>query len=174
MLTTLRLSLPPALGAGMPLVMRAFGTLALATPFVLFAWLRFARRVTVPAIVPLLLLSNAIWWVTLSWMQAFAWATIAHALQYLAIAVLSHVRESTGRPGNTHGAAWHAAWFYGCSLLLGYVLFYTVPWSFQIAGFGRAESVLMTIAAINLHHFVVDGYVWRVRSDRAVGSPVAA
>jgi len=32
-----------------------------------------------------------------------------------------------------------------------------------LAGAGFSESLLMCIAVINLHHFVVDAYIWRLR-----------
>ena len=35
-----------------------------------------------------------------------------------------------------------------------------------LAGFGWVESVLMVVAVINLHHFIVDGYIWRLKADK--------
>ena len=34
-----------------------------------------------------------------------------------------------------------------------------------MAGFGWAQSVVLVIAAINVHHFIVDAYIWRLRRD---------
>ena len=66
-------------------------------------------------------------------------------------------------PANRHNAAWHAVWFYVTSLLLGYALFRILPWGFSLLGFGMVESMLLVIAAINVHHFIVDAYIWRLR-----------
>ena len=52
------------------------------------------------------------------------------------------------------------------SLLLGYGLFYCWPHAYVLAGFGLAESMLLVVAIINIHHFVVDAYIWRLRKDR--------
>jgi hypothetical protein len=49
------------------------------------------------------------------------------------------------------------------SILLGYGLFYCLPWGFYMAGFGLTESILLCVVAINLHHFIVDAYIWRLK-----------
>ena len=60
--------------------------------------------------------------------------------------------------------------------MLGYGLFYCWPYAFVLTGFGLAESVLLVTATINIHHFVVDAYIWRLgRTDsnsRLVTQPV--
>jgi len=50
-------------------------------------------------------------------------------------------------------------------LLLGYSLFNVFPLAYIFAGFGRVESVLLVVAVINLHHFIVDGYIWRLKKS---------
>jgi hypothetical protein len=128
---------------------------------------RIARRQQpLPAIVLCLLIANGVWWVVLDYLNAFVWATIFHGIQYLAIAAIFHVKDRTAEDGNRHGSAYHAAWFYGASLALGYALFYCWPYAFQLAGFGQAESMLLVIAVINVHHFIVDRYIWRLGRDR--------
>ena len=62
---------------------------------------------------------------------------------------------------------YHVAWFYGASLILGYALFSCLPLAYVYAGFGKVESVLLVVAAINIHHFIVDAYIWRLRKDRS-------
>ena len=32
----------------------------------------------------------------------------------------------------------------------------------MLAGFGPAESVLLVVAVINIHHFIVDAYIWKL------------
>ena len=127
-----------------------------------------------PAISLLIVIANGVWWVVLDYMQAFVWATIFHSIQYLAIVLVFHVNERRTRPGNT--APWwrHVIGFYGVCLALGYALFQLLPLGFLAAGFGWAQTVLLVIAAINIHHFIVDAYIWRLRRDpnyRVVVSP---
>ncbi len=72
------------------------------------------------------------------------------------------------------------AWFYVVCLLLGYGLFNSLPLAYVVVGFGPVEAVLLVAAAINIHHFVVDAYIWRLKKDAGnrrvveVGLPVPA
>jgi hypothetical protein len=137
---------------------------SVAGPLLLFGAL--ARRAApMPLIAPLLLLVNGLWWIALPPRQAFLWATFFHGLQYLAIVSIFHVRERRARSAS-HGWLWHAALFYAACLALGYALFACLPQAFVLAGASTTESLLLVIAAVNIHHFVVDGFIWKLgRSD---------
>ena len=115
-----------------------------------------------PLIGLLAVLANGIWWVVLDYLSAFFWATIFHGLQYLAIATIFHVKDQSDLPNNERGALYHTTHFYLLSLVLGYGLFYCWPYAFVLVGFGLAESVLLVAAAINIHHFIVDAYIWKL------------
>jgi hypothetical protein len=153
------------------------GFATFAMPILLFGFLAL-RGKTLPLLTLAILVSNGVWWVTLSYMDAFIWATIFHGLQYLAITLVFHVRERTAQPGNQRGVLFHAGVFYLWCLLLGYLLFQVWPYAYRAAGFGWAESLLLTTAAINIHHFIVDAYIWRIRKDSnyrvVVGVPAPA
>jgi len=143
---------------------RTLGFLTLILPAgVYVASLR--RGVPLPLISLLVMVANATWWTAFFYLQAFAWATVFHGLQYMAIVAIFHVRERLQMPGNRRGAAFHAGAFYAACLGLAYFLFYVWPYAFVAAGFGMAESVLLIIAAVNVHHFIVDAYIWRLRRD---------
>lgn len=126
-------------------------------------WIR--RRSPFPLISALIVWSNAVWLIGLASMDAFVWATIFHGLQYLAIVSVFHVRERLREPDNTRPAWWHAAGFYAACVALGYVLFQVWPLGFTALGFGSTESWALVIAAVNLHHFIVDAFIWRLRRD---------
>jgi hypothetical protein len=130
----------------------------------LFVRMAMAGRVTLPLISLCSVISNAVWLMWLPAIEAFAYATIFHALQYLAIVTIFHVKSRQGATGG-HGWAFHAAGFYLRCLALGYLLFQLVPLAYVLLGFGLAESVLVVITIINLHHFIVDAYIWRLRQD---------
>jgi hypothetical protein len=140
---------------------------SVAAPLGLFVALRRGSGAPMPLIAPLVMLANGVWWLVLLPLQAFVWATVFHGIQYLAIAMVFHVRDQRARPGNRRGALPHALTFYALSLALGFALFDLVPEGFVVAGFGKVESVLLVVAAINIHHFVVDAYVWRLRAGSA-------
>jgi len=115
-----------------------------------------------PIISVLMLVANAAWWCFLP-QNAFFWATIFHGIQYLAIVTIFHVKDQLARPGNRLASPYHVALFYGGSLLLGYGLFSCLPWGFVMAGFGMVESIALCVATINIHHFIVDAYIWRLK-----------
>ena len=151
-----------------------FRVLTFALPVVLFAWLAHrsrsstdaAGRPGLPLISLLLVVSNGIWWVIFSYMNAFVWATVFHGLQYLAILSIFHVRDQMPRPGNRRGPLYHVLTLYAMCVGLGYLLFQCWPRAYMLMGFGRVEAGFMVIAVINIHHFIVDAYIWRIRRDR--------
>ena len=136
--------------------------LVFVAPFLLFAkvWRGGARPM--PLISLLVVVANGIWWITLVHIHAFLWATIFHGIQYLVIVAIFHVKDQEALPGNHHGRLYHSARFYALSVLLAYALFHLFPRGYVWAGFGYTESLLLVVAAINLHHFIVDGFIWRL------------
>jgi hypothetical protein len=148
-------------GSAVVAVSYAVFALSLAAPFAVFARFRLATPHRLPLICPLLLVSNGIWWLLLPPLDAFVWATVFHGIQYLAIVLIFHARD--GDAGATRGArAWRALGFYATCVALGYALFRALPLGYVAAGFGPVESVLLVTAAINIHHFVVDAFIWRL------------
>lgn len=140
--------------------------LALATfamPILLYASLARGRGARMPLIGLLAILANGVWWIGFPRLEAFAWATIFHGVQYLALVVVFHAKERTALPDNTRSPLFHAAAFYGVSLVLAYALFQVWPYMTWELGFGWAESMILVVATINVHHFIVDAYIWRFR-----------
>jgi hypothetical protein len=135
---------------------------AFVAPVLLFGKLWRGASRPLPLISVLVLVSNAVWWFVLSPLDAFIWATIFHGLQYLAVVQIFHLRDQMSRPGNRHGRGYHLFSFYGASLLLGYGLFHCLPLAYVLAGFGLVESTLLVAATINIHHFIVDAFIWRL------------
>ena len=159
-----RAALPPEAFA---LGLEALRILAFAGPvaITLKLWLGPREGAPLPLIAPLLLFANGVWWFVLPELSAFVWATVFHGVQYLAIVLVFHVREQLALPANRHGPLYHTLRFYGLSLLLGYALFQILPQGYMVLGFGAVESLLLVTAMINVHHFVVDAFIWRVRRD---------
>ncbi|TMQ24296.1 MAG: hypothetical protein E6K82_09170 [Candidatus Rokuibacteriota bacterium] len=142
----------------------AVSTLALAAPLAVVALL-WRRGRSLPLISLGLVVVNAIWWTAFNYINAFFWAALFHGVQYLAIASIFHVRERTRRPGNRHGPLVHAGTFYGASVALAYVLFVAWPDAYVALGYDARLTPQLVVAVINIHHFVVDAYVWRLRRD---------
>jgi hypothetical protein len=145
------------------LLIQFFGWVAFALPALVVLRLYRQGKTTLPWISVAVLLSNCVWLITLGRAGAFAWATVFHGLQYLAIVTVFHVKDRLDLPGNRHGWAWHTATFYLACLALGYLLFEIWPFAYVLMGFGLAESMLLVAAVINLHHFIVDAFIWKLR-----------
>ena len=133
-----------------------------AVPFLFWRIWRSEAN-SMPLISALIIFTNGVWWFTLSPPQAFIWATVFHGVQYLAIVIIFHVKDQLNQPNNRHGIAYHTLLFYGASLALGYGLFYGFPRAFVFAGFTPLASVWYTVAVINIHHFIVDAFIWRLK-----------
>ncbi len=100
-----------------------------------------------------------------NYFNAFVWATVFHGLQYLVIVSVFHVRDQERLASNSHGWFFHTATFYVTCLVLGWVLFFRWPQAYWLLGFGIVPSGLLVTATINIHHFVVDAFIWRLRRD---------
>jgi hypothetical protein len=158
-----RAGLPAPVLAGLRAGYAIFPALSFVAPVVAFFWVARRHNRFPPLIAPLLVLTNAVWWFLLPPLDAFVWATVFHGLQYMAITVLFHVRDRLAAPGNSDGWVRHASRFYGACLALGYGLFVCLPHAYTSLGFGAVESLLIVTAVVNIHHFVVDAYIWRLR-----------
>lgn len=146
-------------------VSAALSTLSLATPLLVFAWLATRKGVRLPAISLMIIATNAIWWTLFNYINAFFWASVFHGVQYLAIATYFHVRDRERRPGNRRGWIYHSSVFYGLSIVLAYALFVLWPNFYESFGFEHRLTAEAVVATINIHHFIVDAYIWKLRKD---------
>jgi len=137
--------------------------LSFAAPAMLYYIIAKSDSGPMPLISIMAVATNAIWFAVLNSTDAFLWATVFHGIQYLAIVIIFHVRDQLAEPDNRRGWLYHTLWFYGACFILGYALFNCLPLGYSLAGFPPVESVWIVLAAINVHHFIVDGYIWRLK-----------
>ena len=96
---------------------------------------------------------------------------VMHSAQYLWITQYFARREQ--------GADWQTSRYWAAVVLGGLALFLPIPW---LASYGAhvdfTASVLIVTAVVNLHHFMIDGVVWKLRDPRVsralTGGAVAA
>jgi hypothetical protein len=153
---------------------RGLAILGVVAPFLLFAKVWRARSGPMPIISLLTVVSNAIWFFVLDPMQAFIWATVFHGIQYLAIVLIFDVKDRMSLPGGSRAGWFHVAWFYGVCLGLGYTLFILLPKGYAAMGFDSFDVNLVAIASVNIHHFIVDAYIWRLGREDTNSRIVAA
>jgi hypothetical protein len=84
----------------------------------------------------------------------------------LVIIMVYHVRDRLASPDNRRTAMYYAASFYFTSWWLGGALFLGLPLLYSAAGFGGEKNMILVAAAVSIHHFVVDGFIWRSRKSR--------
>jgi tetratricopeptide (TPR) repeat protein len=131
---------------------------------------RTGWRVLVPSAV--LISSQALWFVAPWLVQVTVGRHVSplyyttgalafmHCAQYLWITAFSARRESGT-------AAWRPTWYAVVLILGGIALFIPGPWiASTVLGFDFRETTLIFIAVINLHHFVLDGALWKLRDRR--------
>lgn len=133
---------------------------AIVAPLAVFASVWRSTGRPMPLISPLLLLVNSFWWLLLSPEDAFFVATIFHGIQYLAILMIFDAREHA--PAGVSRLK-RSLRFYAVCALLGYGLFHVLPHFFELAGYGLVEAMIAVVAIINVHHFLVDAYIWRLK-----------
>ena len=119
-------------------------------------------RTRIPIISVLLLVSNGMWWLTLSYSDAWFWAAIFHSIQYLGIVMYVHAQDRQRIDQQHAKPGWvYATRFYLASSGLALALFVGWPLLYNQMGFGFEVSYTMVAAAVSIHHFLVDGYIWR-------------
>jgi hypothetical protein len=166
---------------GFAVLTKAFTVLtwtSLLAPLAVFALVAYrsrgiGSRPTLPLLSVALMLSNASWWVLLGYWDAVIWATVLHGIQYLGLMSIFYSEDALRRVGNQHGRPYHIVVLLGVCIALGYGLFQCWPRAYVMLGFGRVESMYMVIAAINIHHFIVDRYIWRIRKDQNYRTVIA-
>lgn len=157
------------------------GLTAGLTPLVFVLPVAYAcfGRSRLPLVALVLVLVNALWLTAFSLFDAVVWATVAHSVQYLFIVAYTHAREATATAAG-HLPRRHMMRFYLLSMLTGLGLFLALPMIIRASGaaFGQQwdplHVYLMVAAAINLHHFIVDGYIWRATPVKRSATPSPA
>ena len=139
------------------------------TPLVYILPIAYAclGRARLPVMALVLVLVNALWLTAFSLFDAVVWATVAHSVQYLFIVSYAHSKDTTAVSGGQRIERRPMLHFYLLSVTTGPVLFIALPLLISAAGHASGRQwdpshiYLMVVAALNLHHFIVDGYIWR-------------
>ncbi|MBI4423841.1 MAG: hypothetical protein HY554_08945 [Elusimicrobia bacterium] len=134
-------------------------------------------RRLMPPIILLPVLTHLVWFLPgASWRSFGEFVPFFHGMQYLLVAWSMQLKEKLDREGVAPSAGYvlseSARWGL-LNFLGGVALFYGVPR--LLAGFGTplAFSIAVVSSAVQLHHFFVDGVIWKLRRS-AVSSPLMA
>ena len=90
-----------------------------------------------------------------------------HCAQYLWITSYYAKKESTPANGAPASGAFRFGPYYLILILGGIALFIPGPWvASRLFGYDLVESFFIFAALINLHHFILDGAIWKLRDGR--------
>ena len=151
-----------------------FWTSAVLFAGLIAAWSVRNRRF-MPAIVLMAPLAQYVWFVQSIYKPSFQeFVPLFHSLQYILIAWSIQLGEKLqlGRlePSRAGVAGATARWGL-VNLVGGVALFYLLPEIGVLAGFDRLFSTGVVFAAVQIHHFFVDGVIWKLRDER-VANPL--
>jgi len=136
--------------------------------FLLSASQRYLRGDRLPFIVPIVAVAQYVWFVVGIYAPSFyVFVPVFHALQYLLIAWVMELKEH--RSGRTTGqitAVWGIV-----NVLGGAGLFWALPRAVAFFGVSLDLATAVLIAGIQIHHFFVDGVIWKLRNPR-VANPL--
>jgi hypothetical protein len=171
---------PLVLSIGLPAsISRGIGATALLV-FTLFggsAILSMARRSTRQSVAApaMLYVTQGLWFVAptmVSWISGMAVPqtryssgvlALMHSAQYLWITQYFARREQ--------GAGWNPGRYWIAVVAGGAALFLPIPWlASYAAGVDFTASVLIVTAIVNVHHFMIDGVVWKLRDTRVAST----
>jgi hypothetical protein len=151
---------------------------AMAGFLVWAAWWSFSERRFLPLILLVPAVAQLCWFVVGATYEGYReFVPFFHSLQYLLVAWILQLKERSDL------AAEEAApfrlgretlkWF-GLAVLVGYFLFEAVPRILSAwTGLDVALALGVFIAGVQIHHFFVDGVIWKLRNPR-VRSPLLA
>ncbi len=144
--------------------------------FFVLAWSLQNRRLF-PWIVLLPGMAQLVWFVIGPSIAAFyIFVPLFHALQYLFIAWLFQLKDKKDREGEAESgkkiifmetAKWGIVIF-----VMGAFLFEGLPrWTGKLTGVPLDVAMGVVLAAVQVHHFFVDGVIWKLR-NKNVSSPL--
>jgi hypothetical protein len=92
-----------------------------------------------------------------------------HSLQYMIIAWLFQLKEESARSGFLPGIEnvfWDSIKWFALVVAGGVLLFLIWPYALAWHGYSLQHSLGCVNAAIQIHHFFVDGVIWKIRDPR--------
>jgi len=92
---------------------------------------------------------------------------IMHSAQYLWITSYYARREAGGRKAESKSSRWRQLAYFGVLVVGGIALFIPGPWVASRAFHQDfTTSFLIFTALVNIHHFILDGVIWKLRDGR--------
>jgi hypothetical protein len=131
-----------------------------------------------PPVVNIMVAAHIVWFTMVQFPILMAVVPFLHCLQYLMVTAFFDFKEAmvrTGRkdlsPAKYFGSRLFAR-YYTTQVAIGFGIFMIGPAVLSSLGAGsKALAGAVVISVVNLHHFVLDGAIWKLRKP-AVGRPL--
>ncbi len=135
----------------------------------------YRQRKILPFVVLLPAATQYLWFVQSVYMPSFQeFVPMFHSLQYILIAWGLQLKEKLDvkgiQPSTAYTLKETARWL-GVNFIGGAMLFYILPFSGIALGHSELFSTGIFFAAIQIHHFFVDGVIWKLK-NRTVSHPL--
>lgn len=92
---------------------------------------------------------------------------VMHAAQYLWITSYYARREASGEASGKSARNWRPLAYFGVLVVGGIALFVPGPWlASRALHHDFTASFLIFTALVNIHHFILDGAIWKLRDGR--------
>ena len=140
----------------------------------LLYWCYKNKRI-IPAIVLLPAATQYLWFVQAIYMPSFQeFVPLFHSLQFILVAWGLQLKEKLEVqeiiPSRKYALTETARWF-TINFIGGAFLFYLLPLSGVLLGYSEFFSIAIFFSAIQIHHFFVDGVIWKLK-NRTVSHPL--
>jgi tetratricopeptide (TPR) repeat protein len=128
-----------------------------------------------PMLAPLTLYLTQFLWAVLPsallFLKGFGVPQVAYSVSMLAVMHCAQYVWITNyyarREAKSESTGWHWQRYFAILVIGGVALFIAGPWLASYAlGRDFAMSVLIFTAVVNIHHFVLDGAIWKLRDNR--------
>jgi len=92
---------------------------------------------------------------------------VMHSAQYLWITSYYARREATSEGTENKGSGWRPLAYFGVLVVGGIALFIPGPWlASRALHHDFTASFLIFASLVNIHHFILDGAIWKLRDGR--------
>ena len=99
---------------------------------------------------------------------AIFWAQNAHALQYLLFPMRVEMNRSQAETANPERLGKHMLAYYLGTVVLGLIVMQLMPEFLQLGihrlGYGSLPVQLGIVAFVNIHHYFIDNFIWKLRN----------
>ena len=134
-------------------------------------WFYRRNRRGLPPIVNTMVAAHVVWFTMTQFPLLIAFVPFLHCLQYLLVTAFFDFKEQRAQkagPELSLAAYFKSTMFfryYATQIAIGLGLFIILPFVLTSAGAGpQALVVAVVFSILNLHHFILDGAIWKLRA----------